>query len=333
MTFAPLANDGLATLGVLGFSAQQEALYRLLLRNSGAGVPDLAALAGLTVDELREQVALLAGAGVVDVLDDVVTARPPAEAIARLVSEEARRVRLRTDQLEAVRSLLPALSAEHVAATAPKSEGAVVERVHGGDVLQLLRNMAASSAGDLLWLRPDQWKLSTAHGVDDWVREEVASGRRSRGIYPARVLEESPETIRRRAEAGEHVRILAEVPCRLAITGTAAALMSEDFGMPTERRLVIRQSGLVEALTLMFEGLWEKAMSVPGLDAQPDPEGASDQRLLLLEMAGGAKDEQIARALGMSVRTVRRRVADLMDELGADSRFQAGVEAVRRGWI
>ena len=45
------------------------------------------------------------------------------------------------------------------------------------------------------------------------------------------------------------------------------------------------------------------------------------------------KDEQIARALGMSVRTVRRRVADLMDELGADSRFQAGVEAVRRGWI
>jgi DNA-binding NarL/FixJ family response regulator len=55
--------------------------------------------------------------------------------------------------------------------------------------------------------------------------------------------------------------------------------------------------------------------------------------LLLLELAGGAKDEQIARALGMSVRTVRRRVADLMDELGADSRFQAGVEAVRRGWI
>ena len=26
-------------------------------------------------------------------------------------------------------------------------------------------------------------------------------------------------------------------------------------------------------------------------------------------------------------------VADLMDELGADSRFQAGVEAVRRGWV
>ena len=74
-------------------------------------------------------------------------------------------------------------------------------------------------------------------------------------------------------------------------------------------------------------------MPVPGLDGQPYDEGASDQRLLLGQLAGGAKDEQIARALGLSVRTVRRRVADLLDELGADSRFQAGVEAVRRGWM
>ena len=333
MRSAPLSHDNLATLGVLGFSAAQEKLYRLLLRNSGASVADIAALTGLAADDLREQVALLTGAGVVDVLDDVVTARPPGEAIARLVSEEARRVRLRTEQLEAVRSLLPALSAEHVSTTAPRSEAVVVERVHGGDVAQLLRSMAASSVGDLLWLRPDQWKLSGGRAIDDWVGDMIASGRRSRAIYPARVLEENPDAIRRRADVGEHVRILAEVPCRLAITGTAAALMSEEFGLPTERRLVIRQPGLVEALTLMFEGLWEKAMSVPGLDPQPDAEGASDQRLLLLELAGGAKDEQIARALGMSVRTVRRRVADLMDDLGADSRFQAGVEAVRRGWI
>jgi DNA-binding NarL/FixJ family response regulator len=35
----------------------------------------------------------------------------------------------------------------------------------------------------------------------------------------------------------------------------------------------------------------------------------------------------------MSLRTVRRRVAEVMAELGADSRFQAGVEATRRGWL
>ena len=43
--------------------------------------------------------------------------------------------------------------------------------------------------------------------------------------------------------------------------------------------------------------------------------------------------EQISRALGISLRTVRRRVAEITDDLGADSRFQAGVEAVRRGWL
>lgn len=40
--------------------------------------------------------------------------------------------------------------------------------------------------------------------------------------------------------------------------------------------------------------------------------------------AGGAKDELIARRLGMSLRTCRRHIAELMDELGAGSRFQAG---------
>ncbi len=47
----------------------------------------------------------------------------------------------------------------------------------------------------------------------------------------------------------------------------------------------------------------------------------------------GAKDEALALAVGVSLRTVRRRVADLMDELGATTRFQAGMEAVRRSLV
>jgi DNA-binding NarL/FixJ family response regulator len=73
-------------------------------------------------------------------------------------------------------------------------------------------------------------------------------------------------------------------------------------------------------------------MAVPGLEGgPPDPTGT--RRLLLGQLARGAKDEQIARALGLSLRTVRRRIAEIMADLGADSRFQAGVEAVRRGWL
>jgi DNA-binding NarL/FixJ family response regulator len=70
-------------------------------------------------------------------------------------------------------------------------------------------------------------------------------------------------------------------------------------------------------------------VTVPGLGAVV---GDGDRQLVEM-LAAGAKDEQIARALGVSLRTVRRRVAALLADLGVRSRFQAGVEAMRRGWV
>jgi DNA-binding NarL/FixJ family response regulator len=59
----------------------------------------------------------------------------------------------------------------------------------------------------------------------------------------------------------------------------------------------------------------------------------ASELLLLRLLADGSKDEAAARALGVSVRTVRRMVADLMRRLDARSRFQAGILAQRRGWL
>jgi DNA-binding NarL/FixJ family response regulator len=332
VAFPTPANADLSPLGVLGFSARQESLYRLVLRNSGSTLSELAALAGLPVGEFREQMTRFAGVGVVELHDDVVVARPPQEALGRLINEEARRVQSRGKQLDAVRTLLPSLHADHLASSAPKGQPVPVEVVADGDIAQLVRSLSAASTGDLLWLRPDPWHADSAE-LDAWVIDLLRSGRRSRAIYQVQVLHRAPELIRVRAEAGEHVRILAEVPGRLAVLGSTAAMMGEEFGTHDGRRLVLRQPGVVAAMAAMFEALWEKALAVPVLDGQRYDEGTSGQRLLLRQLAGGAKDEQIARALGLSVRTVRRRVAELLDELGADSRFQAGAEAVRRGWL
>ncbi|HEY8820946.1 MAG TPA: LuxR C-terminal-related transcriptional regulator [Dermatophilaceae bacterium] len=57
-----------------------------------------------------------------------------------------------------------------------------------------------------------------------------------------------------------------------------------------------------------------------------------DARILSL-LSDGRSDSTIARESGISVRTVERRVRSLMDRLGAKTRFQAGVQAARRGWI
>ena len=46
-------------------------------------------------------------------------------------------------------------------------------------------------------------------------------------------------------------------------------------------------------------------------------------------MAAGLTDDAIGRRLGLSDRSVRRIVSQLMLRLGADSRFQAGVHAVQ----
>jgi DNA-binding NarL/FixJ family response regulator len=55
----------------------------------------------------------------------------------------------------------------------------------------------------------------------------------------------------------------------------------------------------------------------------------ADAKLVeLLEL--GMKDEAIARYLGVSLRTVRRRVASLMSVNGVDTRFQLGWVLARR---
>jgi DNA-binding NarL/FixJ family response regulator len=108
-------------------------------------------------------------------------------------------------------------------------------------------------------------------------------------------------------------------------------MLPEPLGVGNQRRILIRQQSIVQVLTAWFDQLWDSATAVAMLDrgeARPDL-----RRLLLAQLARGAKDEQIARTLNISLRTVRRRIAALMTELGVDTRFQAGVEAVRRGWL
>lgn len=54
---------------------------------------------------------------------------------------------------------------------------------------------------------------------------------------------------------------------------------------------------------------------------------------LLAALARGGKDEIVARRLGVSTRTFRRRLLDLMQRLGVTSRFQIGATAARAGLL
>ncbi|HSV67921.1 MAG TPA: hypothetical protein VLJ59_18755 [Mycobacteriales bacterium] len=54
---------------------------------------------------------------------------------------------------------------------------------------------------------------------------------------------------------------------------------------------------------------------------------------MLALLASGYTDESAAAEVGMSVVQLRRRVDRLMTRLDATTRFAAGVEAARLGWI
>lgn len=104
--------------------------------------------------------------------------------------------------------------------------------------------------------------------------------------------------------------------------------------------LIVRGRGLVEALYALFESCWAQASTVDhylGGEEEGDvetsaPLGPSD-RIMLRLLGDGAKDEVVARRLGVSVRTVRRRVSEILRLMDATSRFQGGVLAEKRGWV
>lgn len=140
------------------------------------------------------------------------------------------------------------------------------------------------------------------------------------------------EHLRLLAQAGAQVRISAAplphetivVDGRIAILAGSGSGDTRDFSVITVPDVVANVRSLAlsafDAATDLAEHLAEQT---PHLDEQ----GLS----ILRALSDGQKDETAARTLGLSVRTYRRRVAELMDALGASSRFQAGVRARELG--
>lgn len=321
-------------LAALGFSPTVERTYEHVMRHTGQRLPFVAAAALRTPEELLADLEPLIDRRIVQIVGDHVHVEPPARALARLIVELSEAASQAHAEVATLARAVPLL----VAGSARPAEGEVRdvqpidgEISSGGRPGPLIATLIQHSKGDLAWLRPDQWRVHREGAMLEVVRDLVASGRRSRAIYPVRVLREAPEVVRARAAVGEEIRVLPEVPTRMFVIGTTHAVLPEPLGFVDEPRTLVRQQGLVEALALLFEMMWERASTVPELE-QRDPR-LDLRRFLLRQLATGAHDEQIARTLGLSLRTVRRRVAALMSELGADSRFQAGVEAVRRGWL
>ncbi|WP_404955078.1 LuxR C-terminal-related transcriptional regulator [Streptomyces sp. 147326] len=127
--------------------------------------------------------------------------------------------------------------------------------------------------------------------------------------------------------AGAEIRTLPEVlPQMIVVDGELAFLPSRSGGA-----LLIREPDLLGYLLDVFHRDWEYATPfATGPQAAHDISETVKQSILAL-LAKGLKDDTIARRLAISLRTCRRHVSELLLQLGANSRFQAGVIAERQG--
>lgn len=132
---------------------------------------------------------------------------------------------------------------------------------------------------------------------------------------------------------GERARVGTSLPAKLVICDDTMAIASSATDYQNGIAYLIHRSSLLDMICQLFETIWEHAVPLnrgePKSSQMMDPR---DRQLLSL-LASGATDAVIARTFDWSMRTVQRHIHDLMQQVGARTRFQVGMEAARRGWL
>jgi hypothetical protein len=128
--------------------------------------------------------------------------------------------------------------------------------------------------------------------------------------------------------------LAATVPMTMSMTirnGRAMVrLWRQDRVLSTFR---VADRELTRAMASLYDALWSTVDGSRGHDCGAVVGVPSHLAGVLAQMASGATDRTAQRELGLSLRTYSRRAADLLEVLGVESRFQAGIEAARRGWV
>lgn len=133
---------------------------------------------------------------------------------------------------------------------------------------------------------------------------------------------------------GERARVAGSLPAKLVLSDDTMAIVCSPAEYQNAIAYLIHPSSLLEMTAGLFEAVWARGVPLHRGEAKegPEPMDPRDQQLLSL-LASGATDAVIARTFGWSMRTVQRHIHDLMQQVGARTRFQVGMEAVHRGWL
>jgi sugar-specific transcriptional regulator TrmB/DNA-binding CsgD family transcriptional regulator len=315
-------------LRAVGVSEFDEQVYRALLRNPDITPADVAAGLGATVRRVNAALIRLTEVGLVR-RDGGYTPNNPETALTALL-------RRRETELDTIRNTMPDLAQDYRAGSLTAHRAQLVELVTGVDEIagRSIEVYQSAQREVLAFERPP---YAVPRDFDEVATEApiLERGVSLRVIYSAEALEADGklDIVRALVALGEQARTLPDLPLKLVIVDRRVARVSlTTDAYATEMVAVIHTSGLLDALVALFEAYWQRAHPVGATVTEPVELSADEARVLGM-LGAGFKDESIARHLGASMRTTGRRVSSIMDVLGASTRFQAGAQAVRRGWL
>ncbi|MDQ3991353.1 MAG: transcriptional regulator TrmB [Actinomycetota bacterium] len=333
-----MGTDGQEALRAIGVTEQEEAVYRVLLRRPGLSASEIAArVSGIPVRRVATIAGRLEGKGLINRVagqEGLFVPAPPEVAVEALILR-------RQEHLERARLEARRMEATFRAARQRRPPGPldVVEVVLGAEAVGQRFEQIVSGARTRIMVFDRPPFASAPGSVDPLEIEALERGIENRSIYDPQglTLPGRIDHLRTVVGAGEQARVLAGLPMKLFIADDRVAFIPLSLDEPgMEGALLVQPSPVLDALITLFEALWERAVPVDfsGEWSLP-PDGRSsvaastmDADLMML-LRSGLKDQAIARQLGVSHRTILRRVSRVMETLGATTRFQAGWLAAR----
>lgn len=326
----------------LGLSPAQADLFQLFARAPGTPVREAEVELGFSPDEAELAVKTLLELSLIAPDGAGFRAVNPELAEAKALGSDELELAARRDALESRRALIRSAQSAWVAGLSQAPRFGDVDVVEDAeDIANVLMHYAKDCQEELLSVHPGRIPNTGALGSE---RMQLANsysahqGVKSRLLYQDAALRD--RTTRAHlddlAEQGARIRVAASLPGRSLVIDGKVALLPIPSPIPDQRGLaVVRQPTVVQWVIATFEQLWAEAIPIDEVigGSQPDPEVDRTRSAILRLLAEGEKDEAISRRLAISVRTTRRHIAEYMTQVGASSRFQAGVIAAKTGHL
>jgi DNA-binding CsgD family transcriptional regulator len=324
------------------------ALYRELLAEPDSSPLLIRRTLGIPEDTLRAVTGMLLDLGLLTEAPATasgVSASPPEGGLGRMLALEEQSARRRLADVtfisETVRLLVEELASQQTRRVNVVHAEVLTGR---GEIHAALEEAAQVVQREVVSMHPGP-VLNPDALVDGQRRdrEVLSRGVSMRSIHLAAMTRTPYAAAHLDAlrDGGAHVRLAPTVPFRLIIIDGTLAFTPISFAGPgpdtgnseATSVLVSRGYAITQLLRRVFEHCWLTATPMPSTDDCDTAALTEQQQWMLRMLDTGAKDEVVARELGVSVRTFRRLMADLMQKLGIVSRFQAGAQARRRGYL